>query len=1587
MEIVAVSYLGKTCTGVIAAAVLLTLDNSRRFTTASRDRTLHGVDNQLQLLVHRLEIVSGSPDHDARSVRTHRVEKKNAWSLEQRPCNQTGCGGSTNSSGTTHGFHKSHPHVVHTYLGGETNLMANMSQTSPWSHAAREALQQPSLLTKQSWLYRGKRRHRRIGKAKRWRSESFLNVQVRKNEGDSPVLVSTPEKVWMQIGWILEFWLMVLAVAFYGAINEIFRTPMIKQTALDCSHESDGSMLYRLLWGQNIGGQIVSISIVTLSVFNFYTFSMMTEVLSTGSDYSFFGFALFGMDALKANQVVELVSLVFFTVISLARLVAINYHPDWKHFGYLASIRYIFGNVFMSIEVFALCLSYRGLYLFLADNSDDHLNFLWLFLGRSLEMLSRSGLGTGTRQLAEIVDRDGKLIGVACIFGLVLWFVMSGLYWVSNRKNPESVYKWVQHHDGKEWVPWQRFESIPSSMWYVLINLVGEHPLADAHTTFFQRLWVCCMCIFATPIFALPTSLLQNALLRSSQDENNDGEPQGEEEKEQEASLNADISDDQGGTTNTLQVFLNALVTGIISFTPIIVYFYFTAAGTDHSTVFLIQVTVSPLCLAIVDGTASVCFACEMVLRIVRERTTYCMHLAVIDLLAWLPGLIHVSWYFISGGTAPPVVCSLVVLRVFKLERYLHSLSDVCRVVSSQRAILAATLLVSSLLWVFFSLVLYQTERGNPEPDMRETYGSMMGSLWAELINLHGEYPWPDYTTLGKAICSVIAIFSIMLFCIPISIFGDGFAELVAEEGTVDNTDVDRRPWQERCRPEREGLRQKVYDVLYGHLHTDFRNLPSSHHFVRLLVTSMVLINVCETLVETVPPSEWGTWAKLVSDGGFYIDIVSVAIFGPEFLVRCFATGGLHTLSLVGVCDVLSLLAIAVNLHPAYRAKCFLPPTREDPFDDIMVPFRLLRLFSLESYLCSVHTMINVLWLNRLKLLRSGYVLVVFWFIHATMLFLAEHCVEEPHSSLSQRHAHIQQGAGEKEESENEEEDEVNMCQRYASVLRSLQYSIVHLFGDFPETDYTLTSKVVHFIGIIAGMAMIGSFTSVFSTGFVEYLQEKRSQALGSLVQRKLMVATKLAKLIQRRYRQRSQPAVRQPRLPSSQSGVQQLAMNVIYRRTFFGICLMNLFHSVLLLNLMKTLVASLPELNQAKNQNLDFCLVVVEVVCSSIFILELVLRLIARPHANLAWRIFDSVCILPGIGLVVIEQTQNKEGGTWECICEALCIFRAVRILDFEHIKREVVMIHRSLANAGPMLAVPGFMALNIWISTSSLFMWLEQYYKEEGGQAESMTSVPAAMYWCCIFLTGEWANVDFTYAGSRLSIFYVIIGVAMFSIPVGIIVEAVQSTIEVVAHEEANIKALMEIVGRRRSRYRRSLHQACKQETGDVMPLEANVDWTQWAPSADWTQWGPNAAWTQWDPNADLTQWDPSADSTQLGVNDQECRDDKTTVPTDEARLDSSFQPRQQEAFGGGNKDTQERTSLQNVEDATYASAALSMADVSDEGNTDHVYAGIANLQHDQADEIAITGGTDRPAPEMHSAQQRSGSLVSPPVSSGTS
>ena len=63
---------------------------------------------------------------------------------------------------------------------------------------------------------------------------------------------------------------------------------------------------------------------------------------------------------------------------------------------------------------------------------------------------------------------------------------------------------------------------------------------------------------------------------------------------------------------------------------------------------------------------------------------------------------------------------------------------------------------VAAVMLICFSTLLYYTERDNPDEEIREYYGSVMRAIWAELINLHGEWILADFSAHGKAICTFI---------------------------------------------------------------------------------------------------------------------------------------------------------------------------------------------------------------------------------------------------------------------------------------------------------------------------------------------------------------------------------------------------------------------------------------------------------------------------------------------------------------------------------------------------------------------------------------------------------------------------------------------------------------------------------------------------------------------------------------------------------------------------------------------------------------------------------------------------------------
>lgn len=295
------------------------------------------------------------------------------------------------------------------------------------------------------------------------------------------------------------------------------------------------------------------------------------------------------------------------------------------------------------------------------------------------------------------------------------------------------------------------------------------------------------------------------------------------------------------------------------------------------------------------------------------------------------------------------------------------------------------------------------------------------------------------------------------------------------------------------------------------------------------------------------------------------------------------------------------------------------------------------------------------------------------------------------------------------------------------------------------------------------------------------------------------MVKNSLRKAVQRRRARRAQGIQSPPQ--ARISWVRRAARAVIFGHGDWNFVRL-FFNLAVVVALVNSLVASIPEIDDTElGRRITLG---IELVCTCIFLIEYMMRLVARPSTGTSfWGLTELVCCMPGLAIMGSEllaklMPQQKdyilEKRTFRVV-EAMGMIRGVRILYFSYWRHETGIIGQVIRDVIPQLAVPGHLALNVWISTSALFMWLENAYKEEGGTAEDMPDVPSAMYWCCIFLTGEWANVDFTYAASRLCIFYVIFGITMFSIPVGIMTEAVQNTLQNVHEEEKHVKKLFKL------------------------------------------------------------------------------------------------------------------------------------------------------------------------------------------------
>jgi hypothetical protein len=1192
---------------------------------------------------------------------------------------------------------------------------------------------------------------------------STLEPETEGEEAAEPIEMSVQQNVWLQVGWIVTFLGMLISLVLYMAVKQACSPDLADIYSKLLLDEDDSMSLALIIMKQlnsfGVASSIVNSAIVVVGLLNFYTYSVQTEIAVNP------GYILVGLPIDHAHSKVMMVGLVFFTTLTLLRLLTIHTHPDWSQFGATALLRYSVGSFYTLVEMIALGVTYYSW----ATSTSLPINLLWLFLLRSCEMLERSGAGLGFRQLGDILG-DSKLLLVATTLGLAVWLVASCLYCAANCWNEEAFW------DPNDQIHFQRFQSIPSSMWYVMINLLKEHPLADVHQTLLQRTFVCLVCIFAVPIFALPTSIVQNSLT-SSQEEEEEADNEQMSRRATRRTLAAPV------VVQEAESIYLGLATFLLTLLSTFSYFYYTASDNPEGKTFLyIPIYVSEQAFGMIDGGVGIVFLAEHAWRLSKGRGSYAFSgYGIIDFLAWLPGIYNSCSYQSLFGVRHEVLAAFCVFRIFKLERYLHSFHDMLEIIKSNSSLLTASLILAGLNWMCFSVAFYFTERENPGEEMAdEVYGSIPRAIWAELVNLHGEWPWADYTVTGKAIGAFVGIFSIMLFCIPISVFGDGFMLKIQAKGDSDD-EYDRNPWEKACRPEHSGLRQQIYDCFYGHLHGQAASL--STRILRAGLCLLVSASTMVTIISTVQSLEIRTTDTKAGMVVYVFDVVAAALFTTEYLARSLATGGGYTISFLGSADLLSLLAIMFSCRMKNRELALRPSYSDETiFIDSIVLLRLLRFFSLDNWLHSINTMKCVVVLNRGPLSRAGGALISVWFVSATLLYICENPVAI-------------NGVGTQA---IDSDGEVTMAWRYRSVLTSLQYSLVHIAGDFPITDYTFEAKIVHFFNIVAGIAIMSAFCGIFSAGFVDFFQQERAketlEKLNKETARMAFIKLRLNRAV-KAFRLRKSQGVQRSNDGRASAIVLQ-ARAITYGWTDFGSAVRRFFNLTVILSLCNSLIGSMPQLHTVKwAANLY---VGVELICSMIFLVEWVIRMIAVPAKKRCsfWSVFDFICCLPGLALLCWLAGLVKLKVIGFLMVETLAMFRAARILNFPYFHRETFILSEVLKEAIPGLAVPGYLALNVWIFVSASFMWVENAYAKEtivGGQASNLTDIPSAMYFMCICLGGEWPILDFSYPGSRLCILCVLFGIAIFAIPIGIVVEAMQAKLQLLQEEAKMLRKMM--------------------------------------------------------------------------------------------------------------------------------------------------------------------------------------------------
>jgi len=1127
------------------------------------------------------------------------------------------------------------------------------------------------------------------------------------------------------------------------------------------------------------------------------------------------------------TSILELVTVFVFSIDYLLRIWTADLIND-RYSGFCGRILFL-PSFFSMVDLISIVPFYVDVAL--TETNLTSSQFLRIF--RLFRMMKVEGrrYNSALCMYDDVLRDNYSILGTALFIGMTTWIATSTLYYIAERYNTDMIYcngscsnndnmdtslciidNWGSVNcsnagcsDADNYC-YNVYQSIPSASYYTLLNLFGEFPLIDSHSIFGKVVGTFAA-IIAVTFFGLPVGIIGGGLTSVLEKQtNNNQTDQNDDDDDKDVTLEKlqQAHGDAQTLRGNMYNFFHAITTPLASYYDHLLNVL--VLGTTFT--FMIS-TVSTFDFYIkyqdyfntFEFISVCCFTIDYIFKFycitenstITSRVSYSLFnfLPLVDFISFAP--YWIAYYMHAQNML--VVKFMRLFRIFRFERYTRAFTTFDDIIRQQMDMFEVAGIGALILWIFFSSIMYWSERNNDNEEIASYYNNVPNAMWITLLNLAGECPLAYYTLIGQITAGVMGVFATGLFGIPIGILGNCFNNNVdekeAEEENDEQSNTRKGPSKQQEQSQRANkIEIAVYKFVNGEAGTCLsQSFEISIYVLILLTVSIGILQTIEGYEDTLHQIEW----------------FAVIIFSIEYILRLLGAPADPSLQdewfprisyIFSFYSFIDLLAI-IPLYVVY----FMPDILWiNDHDEYLRMLRIIRLVKLDKYVPSITLIDDVLRLKKTSLFITGFAATTLWIIFSGLLYLTEH--NDVKNGIDDVPIY---GC----------DEDCTMSDRFQNFFDSMIYTGIHLTGDYPIIEYTFMSRIVNFFMVIAAVGIVGIPSGIIASGFSTIIGSTgRADGDDDWYENQLskIIAEDIAPP-----ESSISPIIDHMQLSVHEFLNGKMKDNVSIDEEYAKwsvpalICRMFIF-SIIIANVVAVLLESIPFIDKYIGNEPGNAFDVFEIVSVCIFTLEYALRLFSAPknrdalyspwvYATTFFGIVDFLSIAPWyIETLLLYSGYIDKDSDAATVFRLFRIFRIFQLEDFFVAFSKLDDAFRASKDA---LKATGLMASIIWVGCAALFFIFEKnnpnwrvcdegiplrstddmigcydfsstrecknYYGEDTCHQTAFVNMLDSLYYVAVFLGGEWGLVDFTWGGRMVCMFLCVAGIALYALPVG--------------------------------------------------------------------------------------------------------------------------------------------------------------------------------------------------------------------------